>query len=241
MTTKNEQMRLISLEDNFMNHNNGNDILYAFMLNKATYDPKTQQLYLSKNQYIKHRSVLNMLLGHTGKNYLSTTLDKLIKKGLIAETNLDIGSHKNAPCYIFPNNEKNRYQLVNNEILLYVVYTRNLCAIRIYTYLYNKFLWKQSIHEEYEFTIKELKEALGWSSATKTCDELIKMNLESFQREGIIQYADIYTLVNGTQPSPRKVLKFVAATKNQLRPLGQETILEELESQTQLSKNSIAL
>lgn len=66
----------------------------------------------------------------------------------------------------------------------YLVNTRNSQAIRIYLYLLNKYQWKK----EYIFTIQEIKEALGYATSTKTCEELIRDCLASFKAEGLIKF-----------------------------------------------------
>lgn len=52
-------------------------------------------------------------------------------------------------AYVFPKPPETslRYQLIDNEMLWYVVSTRNKQAVKIYTYLVNKFLWKRQTQE----------------------------------------------------------------------------------------------
>lgn len=74
-----------------------------------------------------------------------------------------------------------------------MVYTRNNQCIRIYLYLLNKFLWKETLNQKkeeedkqkYIFTVQEIKEALGY---TKTANKMISAVLASFNKEGIISY-----------------------------------------------------
>lgn len=61
---------------------------------------------------------------------------------------------------------QSRYQLIENEMLWYVVSTRNKQAVKIYTYLLNKHLWKQLTQDTYVFTKRELLEAIGYSKTS---------------------------------------------------------------------------
>ena len=215
MTQKSELTRRISLEEDFMSHGRGNDLAYGFMAYLATYDNKTNTLYLTKNKLEKEMPVMRTILGDMTKKGFLKVLAKLIESKLIMESKIDIGAMKNVPCYTFPYDSSSRYQIINNDVLYYVLFTRNKCAVRIYTYLYNKYLWKQQTEEEYEFTIREIKLALGWSDTTKTAEDLIKMNLQSLKNEGIIDYVEYYKTI-GSTPSPVKRLTFVAAKQSQI-------------------------
>lgn len=219
MIQKNELTRRISLEDDFMHHERGNDLAYGFMLYLATYDEKTNTLYLTKNRLEKDIPIMRAILGDITKKGVLNAIAKLLENNLIKESKINIGSMKNVPCYTFPYTSSSRYQLISNDVLYYVLFTRNKCAVRIYTYLYNKYLWKQQTGEEYEFTIKEIKLALGWSNTTKTAEDLINMNLRSLKNEGIIDYVEYFRTINST-PSPVKRLTFVAAKQSQIMQRG---------------------
>lgn len=221
MGQEQELKRKISLENDFMSYKHGSDILYGFMYNKATYDPETQQLYLTKYRYNKLKPYIKVLFSDKGRTFMTDNLDKLIKAELIQEGFVSTKTNPKTPCYFFPNKEYNKYKLINNDILMYVVYTRNSCAVRIYTYLYNKYEWKKESGEDYEFTIKELRIALGWAPTSRTCNEIIELNLESLAREGIIRYIDSYATDEDGITRPIKYLNFVAAKKSDLIQLNQ--------------------
>ena len=78
-----------------------------------------------------------------------------MEKGLVAVDTVSCGTDdnkKDVASYIFPYDKDMNYQIVNNDMLKYVIHTRNQCAVRIYVYLLNKYLWKK----DYHFTLKEL-------------------------------------------------------------------------------------
>ena len=219
MEKSKEYTRRISLEEDFMNHKT-NDLLYAYMLTCATFHPIEQKLYLTKAKYAVEGipQIIGKLCGKTRKT-INRHLDALIEKGLIAEETISCGDSE-VSCYVFPYDEDTNYQIVNNDMLKYVIKTRNQCAVRIYVYLLNKYLWKK----DYHFTSKELQVAIGFSKNTETTAiyELIRDILESFKREGIIDFDEVYEKIVDSKTgeiinTPNKVLKFVAQKKDELR------------------------
>ena len=68
--------------------------------------------------------------------------------------------------------------------------------------------------ENYEFTLNELKEALGYAVSTKTVDKGINVALKMLQELKIIDYYETmkeYTDNNGRlQKKPIKVLRWIA-------------------------------
>lgn len=225
MTTSNITRR-ISLDDNFMNYKSGSDILYGFMLNRATYNKDEDILYLTKSKFNRIRSSLKMLFNNEGRTFIIDNINKLKKAGFIEEGMVRTAQNPATPSYIFPNQAYKRYKIISNDLLLYLVCTRNSLAVRIYTYLLDKYEWKKREGEYYDFTIKELKKAFGYSASTKTCGELIKLNLLSLKREGIIDYEDEYIYDENNTPLPTKVLTFVAASCNELRGPGVGEVVE---------------
>ena len=218
--------RRISLDDDFMNHKSGSDILYGFMLNRATYNSEDDILYLTKSKFHRVKSALRTLLANESRSFLSTNINKLKNAGFLEEGFVRTAQNPNTPSYIFPNHAYKRYKLVNNDLLLYIVCTRNNLAVRIYTYLLDKYEWKKREREYYNFTTKELRQALGYAASTKTCDELIKINLLSLKREGIINYEEEYAYDDNGNYIPTKTLTFVAASCEQVRGSDPSEVVE---------------
>lgn len=214
-----EQTRRISLEEDFMNHAT-NDLLFAYMLASATYHPIEKRLYLTKFKYVSEQmaQTIAKLCGKSKKT-IDRHLSALMEKGLVAVDTVSCGT-KDVVSYIFPYDKDMNYQIVNNDMLKYVIHTRNQCAVRIYVYLLNKYLWKK----DYHFTLKELQVAIGYSENTKTTSilEMLRDILESFKREGIIQYDEVYEQITTFETgeivnTPNKVLRFVAQKKEELK------------------------
>lgn len=218
-----EQTRRISLEEDFMNHAT-NDLLFAYMLASATYHPIEKRLYLTKFKYVSEQmaQTIAKLCGKSKKT-IDRHLSALMEKGLVAVDTVSCGTDdnkKDVASYIFPYDKDMNYQIVNNDMLKYVIHTRNQCAVRIYVYLLNKYLWKK----DYHFTLKELQVAIGYSENTKNTSilETLRDILESFKREGIIQYDEVYEQISAFETgeivnTPNKVLRFVAQKKEELK------------------------
>ena len=187
--------RRFSLEDDFMNFKT-NDLLYGFMRGLSTARPvvendqRTWQEYLPIKTFRQNKKLIAGICGVTLKT-IDNQLNKLFEAGLLdqgIETVVSAnGKPYNYDVYWFPYNENGKYKLIDQELVKYLVNTRNSQGIRIYLYLLNKFQWKK----DYIFTIQEIKEALGYASTTKSCDELIRDCLASFKAESLIKFTVI--------------------------------------------------
>ena len=198
------------------------DILFGVMCYLATYHPTEKILYLSKKNFVKNKKQIKTLCGEISTQTLNNHLKKLVEKGLISEVER-ISEEEETPSYIFPKGTNNRFQLVENEMLWYVVSTRHQHAVKIYIYLLNKYDWKKKQGEEYVFTNKELLSAIGYSSYSynNMANDIVNNILESFDREGVISYEEFYEEgcdeSGKSFPIPRKKLLFVASSKKELK------------------------
>ena len=212
--------RRLSLEADFMNYNT-DDLLFSAMLYLATFHPEQKKLYLTKKNYVKNRNNFYNLCDDTSNaKTLKRHLDKLIEKGLIAEE--DVKSNNVVyPSYVFPYDQTKKYQLVESEMLWYIVSTRNRQAVKIYIQLLNWYLWKKDNDDIFIFTNRDIMKALGYSPDNKLASSMVSNILESFAREGVIQIKTFYDEFidnNGfVVPTPKKRLLFVARSKSELR------------------------
>lgn len=226
--------RVFSLEQDFMNWKT-DDLLYAFMRCLSTARPEVEEGKIVKtaNNKVKYREYLPIKHFKQNKKVIAAIcgcstrtidrhIEKLFEAGLLDE-GIEVveinGKEYDYECFWFPYDYDATYKIVDKSLVEYLVHTRNAQGIRIYLYLLNKYQWKK----DYLFTIKELKEALGYAESTKSVDSLIKNVLASFKAEGIIKYekhieeCDIGGL-NDTKiiPVERMKLKYVAATRAEL-------------------------
>ena len=208
-----QYFRNISLEDNFMNYS-VDDLLYAFMSYHATYDPHTNEYYLTERNWVKYRPLLKSII--TLRN-CRNHLNSLISKGIIIHDETYMR-------YIFPHNGFKKYQPVNNGMLYYLIITSNINVIKIYIYLLNKWLWKNKEHEPYYFTLKELREALGYSGSNNPgVDAALRTILFSIAKQGIIDATPTYLVINPNTPvSPVYQLDFVAQNPKEFKTISTE-------------------
>ena len=213
--------RRFSLEDDFMNYNI-DDLLFGAMYYLSTYHPKEKKLYLTKKNFKKNKKIICELCELNAQS-LRRHIEKLKEKGLIQECDIVIGDKKEIyPSYTFQYDAKTKYQIIENEMLWYIVSTRNRQAVEVYVWLLNKFLWKQESEETFIFTNKDIMKAIGYSgeSANALVSKMITNILESFKREGVINYSEFYEeqiLNNGSSiPVPKKRLLKVVSSKAEM-------------------------
>ena len=210
--------RRLSLEDNFMNYGI-DDLLFGSMYYLATFHPEVRKLYLTKKNYAKNRKNFYNLEDGGNAKTLKRHLDKLIEKGLVAEEDIKVNG-ENYPSYVFPYETDTKYQLVEAEMLWYIISTRNRQAVKIYIQLLNWYLWKEKTDEHFVFTNKDIMKVLGYSPDNKVASSMVSNVLESLSREGVIRYENYfeeYVADNGcVVPTPKKRLLFVAKSKNEL-------------------------
>ena len=213
--------RRMSLENDFMDYST-DDLLYGAMAYLATFHPTEKKLYLTKKNYTKNRKNFYNLIGSSVAKTLKRHLDALIERGLVAEEDIKSGNEI-YPSYVFPYNEDDNYQIIEAEMLWYVVSTRNQQAVKVYVKLLNWYLWKSQQNEQYIFTNKDIMQVLGYSTDSNNAlaSSMVSNILESFQREGVIRYEEFSEMMidsNGNEvPSPKKRLIFVAKSKKELR------------------------
>ena len=212
------RQRRISTDEDFMKYST-DDLLYGAMYYLSTYHKTYQKLYLTKKNYTKSRKELYAICGLNAQS-LNNHLNKLIDNGLIEKDVMKVGE-EDVEVYTFPYNKNGKYELIENEMLWYVVSTRNKQAVRVYVYLLSKYLWKQKTGDEFIFTNKDILKALGYSPDYTLASSIVSNILESFQREGVINYEEEYEehiMNNGTiTPTPKKRLYFVARSKSELK------------------------
>lgn len=206
--------RRFSLEEDFMNYSI-DDLLYGSMQYLATFNPAAKKLYLTKANLTKNKKDIYALCDLNSRT-LKTHIQKLIDKGLVKEEEMDGNM-----CYTFPYDYDGGYQLVNYEMLWYLVSTRNKSALQVYVYLLNKYLWKAQTNDTYIFTNKELQVAVGYSENSNLAGSIMSNILESLSREGIIKFVDFFDTAisaDGVEtPTPKKRLLFIAQTKKDLQ------------------------
>ena len=208
--------RRFSLEDKDM-HYSIDDLLLGSMQYFATYSPQEQCLYLPEKKFKSKKKLIYDLCDLNARS-LKSHLQKLEDKNLIQKVQVQ----PDEIVYTFPYNENELYQIIDWEMLYYVVSTRNKFAVKIYLYLLDKYLWKAQEGELYSFTVRELCEMMGYMNRNPAAEKLVMNVLESFSREGVLvfkEYREPMFVGKDLREIavPKKRLIFVARTKDQIR------------------------
>ena len=198
--------RRFSLDEDFMTYDT-DDLVYGFMRAISTAHPVGNgqyEEYLTLKAFQKSKKTIQGICG-TSSQTIKNRVNKLIEKGLVEIDEVD-----GQPSYLFPYDYNGTYKIIDKEMVTYLVATRNAQAIRIYLYLLNCSTYK----EDYVFTIREIKRALGYAESTHTCDKIIGYVLDSFQKEGVIriekEWQPIVDDCGKETHTERMILKFIA-------------------------------
>ena len=209
--------RRLSLEKDFMNYKT-DDLLYARMLSMASAeDSKVKgqyKLYLPVIQFYEEKGEIMNTIGINTQKTLTRHMKDLEEAGLIKQEIFD-----DQMVYRFPFDYNGKFKLVNKELLFYLTSTRSKNAVRTYTFLLNKFLYKKEQNDTFTFTNQDIMEALGYSKTTKTASKSISMIIDDLNKRGIIKTVDFYEeIIVGTKPipTPKKRLLFVATTVDEM-------------------------
>lgn len=218
-----EMKRRFSLEDDFMNYST-DDLIYGYLSYCSTFDPVNKERYIAIKNVSPLKKYMAAMINKTTKT-VSNRIEKLVEKELLIKK-----VKGNQEVFVFTEKSKT-YQLVNYDILFYLLVSRNQFAIKVYVYLLNKYLWKLQTHEYYIFTLEELAQALGYAeSSICGVTPMLNIVLESFYREGLLKWREVVeskVIDNKVVPVVRKELLFIAENQNQLPALTIERVNRE--------------
>lgn len=208
--------RKFSLEDDFMNLSI-DDMVYGYIQHIATFAPELKTLYIPVDKVSGEKKNIAKIINKTPRT-VSNRIEKLLNAELLKQGQVRLNGTDKL-CYIIPQETIGRYQIIYDEMLYYLISTRNSNSIKVYLYLKNKFDWKQKTNEYYSFTNKELLSAIGYSNNyNNDTNSMIQFILDSFMREGVIKWVS-YTDTINNKPVPKKRLLFVASGLNDLKPV----------------------
>lgn len=190
-------------------HNKFASWLYCFMISSATYNDK---LYYPKRNFSRDLPLIKKFLGVSDKRTITKYINQLKSLEYLAEDNEN---------YYFPfQYNTGTYILINRDLLYNLCITKSTITTQIFVYLMDRLKMKQKLYAEtsYNFTIKELRVALGYSEKTQnaTIEKAINECLMTLKAEQYIDYTntyvDITTKDGRTQTIPNYVLTYVCET-----------------------------
>lgn len=190
---KKEITRRISLDADCFNYNI-DFVFFGFLLSVATARPKNNdnkqwELYLSENKYVKCRPLLRKWLGGVSAQTIRNKLKKFIEMGMIKYDSQE-------KVYTFPYDYNGKYYIISRDIIFYLCATATSLVIQTYIYLASRFSWKK----DYEFTVTEIKNILGYSanSQNSSVEQAIAAAIVSLQQQGLISY-EVRQLIKETE------------------------------------------
>lgn len=174
----------------FMNYKNGSDLFLGYLMTISTYDAKTRNIYLYRENFSTYlpqlKSILNSKTSSTVNNQLKYWCGRsngLVEEKLVMTSR---GEGK-ASIVISPELEKTSWTKIPNSIVTFLIHSEIPNILRIYIYL----VCQYRIHaqKKYIFTKKELMMAIGYSEKTnaKVKTETQKA-LTFLQKSGLIKY-----------------------------------------------------
>lgn len=186
------------------------DLLYCMMLYFAEYD-SMGNLFLVKKKYNDNKQLLCSICDVKGAA-LKDKLNKLISGGLVFESEIKYGG-RTVPCFCFPYNEKEHFQMVVAKMLYYLAVVGNKNLIKVYVYLLDGYQWKLRENAEFTFTAKDIMIALGYSPSinSEVCKQIYCL-LDALVKLGFVRYRDEWQHEPNSKISATKrlVLEFVA-------------------------------
>lgn len=203
--------RLIPTDKEWFNYKDNKycSWLFSFIASSATF--YNGSLYYTKKQYIKDMPLIKKYVDIKNKKSIDDKMNKLIKLGYITE---------DKDNYYIINHTDLTYLLIDRDLLYNICITKSVMTIQVFIYLMNKMNMKLNQYNEntYNFTIKELHSALGYSplSQNNYIDNAIRECLQSLKSEGYINYniipIETDKSIKGNYKIPNHVLTFVCDT-----------------------------
>lgn len=198
--------RAFSLGTDFMEYV-VDDLLLAYMIYAASWNPNKQAHYLSHSKWIQIRPTFVKGTGISAKT-VGRHIDELIRRKLVQYDEQN-------KMYIFPQ-KFSRYVNIDGQLLRYLIIIGNQDVIKIYIYLLNKYQWftgKAMDGEYYDFTLTDLKKALSYSEkGNKRVEDRLRVILFHLAKEGFIQCKKTYKINNDNTPYPVYRLFWITET-----------------------------
>lgn len=171
--------------------------LYCFMCSSATFKDK---LYYTKKDFRADFPTIKKGLGINDNRTINKYITILKNQGYIIEDTNN---------YYFPFvKNQGSFILIDKELLYNLCITKSVITTQIFVYLLNRMKMKRELYNEttYNFTLKELRTALGYSNTSQNAniERAIKECLQTLKAENYIDYENIYVeiMVRGV---PEKV------------------------------------
>ncbi|MBC9709345.1 MAG: hypothetical protein H9W80_08965 [Enterococcus sp.] len=184
--------RRFSVEEDFMSNKLINSYLYAYLQFISKFNAENED---TKKRYVLDKEINFSVLEEEFKNEigkkvgnrkkLSKDFKLLISMGLLME-----GKEENQKVYYLTYNESDKYKLIPNLTLEYLLRIKHPNVCKVYLYLLNKYDWKKETNEKYLFTKKEINLAIGLSDRA-TNNTNLEYILTDLNNNGLLAYREL--------------------------------------------------
>lgn len=193
--------------------------LYCFMSSSASFHDK---LYYKKQHFYADLGIIKKCLGIQDKRTINKYIDILLKNGYLSQDEEN---------FYFPFVMNNgTYILIDKDLLYNISMTKSHISAQTFIYLSNRMKMKREQYNEttYNFTLKELRIAFGYSETSQNSriESAIRECLQTLKAEKYIDYENVYVdlLVRGV---PEKVPNYKLTYITEKLPKELERIKEE--------------
>ena len=205
---KKSHPRRIPTEGIFL-HYSIDDIVYGYLQASADYDTTNKILFIPKQKMPGIKKMLQTIVGCNSNRTIDNKINKLIEAELIAE-----GDHFGKPAILFPYDEKEKYRIIDSELLFALVCVYKPMVLKVFIYLLDKFKWKSKSNDTYVFTLHELNEMMGYAPTSRKQEPVIRAILENLRNNKFIQYEEFYEMNEDIRkPVPKMRLLHVCDKK----------------------------
>lgn len=210
------QKRWFPLEGYFFDYKI-DDIVYGYIVYRATYDEITKKLYITPNKYDRAIEELASAL-IVEKRIIKAHLQKIFEAGLIQY------DEKNCRYLIKNYGDQEKYTIIMSSLLFFLVSGLNRHSLKIAAFLLNKYLYYTIKYGKfYNFTLLELSTMMGYSPSSKSrTNKMLKKVLKWLCLAGVINLKEGYyakhpcyfltygaTREDNLKPQPLDELKFL--------------------------------
>lgn len=190
-----EEMRMIPLTQEFLQNKKINDKIWAYLqLHSYVGNDRNGQKhrFIYENIAFSYNDLFNRVKSYVesgnGKkfccyNTFVQCLKELAKINLIEKGTILLSQQEYNVYYL---NEVTPNKLIPVETLRNLVSAGETNSIKIFTYLLNKYTYKQTTNELYQFTQQELSKVIGYKSTSKI--KPIEEILQDLRKLELIQY-----------------------------------------------------
>lgn len=189
------EKRLVIAREDYLRDKTSHDIIWGYLqLNSYIDKDHHRFVYMDKMGTSTIRKAIEEKLSNPTITKTIRLYERLgyITKGKV----LTVDGKFYVDCYWLADKEEiEMFKLIPKETLQFLFDTMTENVIKIYTYLLNKYEWKMETKEKYNFTLKELCLAIGYTDRYENHQKVNNI-LVCLENNGLVKYTKIYQRYN---------------------------------------------